>query len=83
MITTLGFFAAFLTTIAFLPQTWKVLKERDTRAISLPMYLIFTIGVALWLYYGIATQNPPVIASNSITLVLSAIILFCKIRNKD
>jgi len=79
----LGFFAAFLTTSAFLPQTIKVLREKHTQAIFLPLFIIFSIGVTCWLGYGLLLGSWPIILSNIFTLVLSLIILFCKIRNKD
>jgi MtN3 and saliva related transmembrane protein len=62
------------------PQVWHILKTRDTRAISLMMYLLFTVGVVLWLVYGIMIGSTPVVAANSITLVLALVILTCKVR---
>ncbi len=75
----LGYPAAFLTTIAFVPQAWQSWRTRDLSGISLPMYLLFTTGVALWLCYGIAIGSPPVIAANSVTLLLAALVLWLKI----
>ena len=79
----LGFIAGFLTTIAFFPQAVKALSSRDTSGISLPMYLIFSVGVVCWLAYGILIQSLPIIVCNSITLILALIILSCKLHNKD
>jgi MtN3 and saliva related transmembrane protein len=76
----LGFLAAVCTTASFVPQVWHILKTRDTRAISLMMYLLFTVGVVLWLVYGIMIGSTPVIVANSITLVLALVILTCKVR---
>jgi MtN3 and saliva related transmembrane protein len=76
----LGFLAAVCTTASFVPQVWHILKTRDTRAISLMMYLLFTAGVVLWLLYGIMIGSTPVVAANSITLVLALVILTCKVR---
>lgn len=76
----LGFLAAVCTTASFVPQVWHILKTRDTRALSLMMYLLFTVGVVLWLVYGIMIGSIPVIAANSITLVLALVILICKVR---
>ena len=76
----LGFLAAVCTTASFVPQVWHILKTRDTRALSLMMYLLFTVGVVLWLVYGIMIGSIPVIAANSITLVLALVILTCKVR---
>ena len=78
----IGFFAAFCTTIAFLPQAIKVYKSKSTKDISLYMFLIFTIGVLSWLIYGIIIFNLPVILANAVTLVLSLFILIYKLRYK-
>ena len=78
----IGFFAAFCTTIAFVPQAIKVYKSKSTKDISLYMFLIFTIGVLSWLIYGIIIFNLPVILANATTLVLSIFILVYKLRYK-
>ena len=56
----IGFFAAFCTTIAFLPQAIKVYKSRSTKDISLYMFLIFTLGVLSWLIYGVIINDLPI-----------------------
>jgi MtN3 and saliva related transmembrane protein len=76
----LGYAAAFCTTTAFVPQLVRVLRLRSARDISLPTFLMFSIGVFLWLVYGLYTGSRPVIASNSVTLVLSLSILVLKLR---
>ena len=76
----LGFVAAFCTTAAFVPQLMRVIRLRSAREISLPTFLLFSIGVFLWLLYGLDTGSKPVIASNCVTLVLSVSILFLKLR---
>ena len=76
----LGFIAGILTTAAFLPQALLAWKTRDLRGVSLPMYVIFTTGVALWLVYGILTASLPVIAANAITLPTALLILVLKIK---
>ena len=76
----LGFAAAFYTTVAFVPQLVRVLRLRSAREISLPTFLMFSIGVFLWLLYGIYSGSRPVIASNGVTLVLSVWILILKLR---
>ena len=76
----LGYVAAVLSTVAFVPQAFKTIRERDTRAISLWMYVIFTIGEALWLTYGVALNSWPIILFNSLVLTLAAIILAFKVR---
>jgi MtN3 and saliva related transmembrane protein len=76
----LGFVAAFCTTAAFIPQLVRVLKRRSARDVSLPTFLMFSVGVFLWLVYGFDIHSKPVIASNSVTLVLSLSILALKLR---
>ena len=78
----IGFFAAFCTTIAFLPQAIKVFKSKSTKDISLYMFLIFTIGVLSWLIYGIIIRDLPIIFANAVTLILSFFILIYKIKYK-
>ena len=78
----IGFFAAFCTTIAFLPQAIKVYKTKSTKDISLIMFIIFTIGVFSWLIYGLIIDDLPVILANVVTLILSLFILLYKIRFK-
>tara|TARA_B100000886_G_scaffold114216_1_gene76815 strand:+ start:390 stop:650 length:261 start_codon:yes stop_codon:yes gene_type:complete len=77
-----GFFAAFCTTIAFLPQAIKVFKSKSTKDISLYMFIIFTIGVLSWLIYGLIINDMPIILANAVTLILSFFILIYKIRYK-
>jgi MtN3 and saliva related transmembrane protein len=76
----LGFAAAFCTTAAFVPQLVRVLRLRSARDVSLPTFLMFSVGVFLWLLYGLDIGSKPVIASNSVTLVLSVSILILKLR---
>lgn len=75
-----GFCAAFCTTVAFVPQLWRVVRLRSAREISLPTFLLFSAGVSLWLLYGMYTGSKPVIASNGATLILSVSILVLKLR---
>ena len=74
-----GYPAAFLTTVAFMPQAWKSWRSRDLSDISLPMYALFTMGVALWLAYGVVIGSMPVIVANAITLLLAAVVLLLKV----
>jgi len=76
----IGIVAACLTSVAFVPQVWRVIATRDTRAISLWMYLLFSTGVGLWLLYGLLLSLWPVIIANSVTLLLSLIVIFFKLR---
>ena len=78
----IGFFAAFCTTIAFLPQALKVWKTKSTKDISLYMFIIFTIGVFSWLVYGIIISDLPIILANVVTLILSLFILVFKLKYK-
>ena len=78
----IGFFAAFCTTVSFLPQAIKVYKSKSTKDISLSMFLIFTIGVLSWLIYGLIINDLPVILANAVTLILSLFILIYKIKYK-
>ena len=75
-----GYAGAFLTTSAFVPQAIMTIRSRNTSGISLAMYVIFTMGVALWLAYGIALGSGPMIIANSVTLLLAATILLLKLR---
>ena len=77
-----GYVAATLTTLAFLPQALKTIRSKDTRSISLGMYVVFTIGIGFWLAYGIALGSMPMILSNIVTFVLSATILAMKLKYK-
>jgi MtN3 and saliva related transmembrane protein len=75
-----GTLAATLTTLSFLPQAWLTLRTRDVSGISLSMYTVFTVGVALWLVYGFLLGAWPVIIANTATLGLAATILALKLR---
>ena len=74
-----GYIAAVLTTLAFLPQAIKALKTRRTKDISLMMWLLLCAGVMCWLVYGILLGAGPVIAANSVTLLLAGAVLILKI----
>jgi len=76
----LGFAAAALTTGAFVPQAVKTIKSRNTSDLSLAMYVIFTIGIVLWLLYGLRLGSWPMICANTVSLVLAATILGLKLR---
>lgn len=76
----LGYLAACFTTTAFLPQVLHTWKTRDTRSISLSMYLVFVAGVLLWLCYGLQIGNWPMTIANFITLILAGSVLVMKWR---
>ena len=75
----IGLLAAAVTTLSFLPQALLVSRTRQTKGISLIMYIMFTTGVAAWLVYGIMEQSLPMILANSVTLLLAMVILSLKI----
>ena len=76
----LGLFAGTLTTIAFIPQVVKTYKSRSAKDLSMGMFLIFCLGTICWLCYGFLIHDLPVMAANSVTLVLSSLLLFFKFR---
>lgn len=78
----IGSIAAVLTTLAFLPQALHSWKTRDLSGISLPMYSLFSLGVAFWLAYGLMITSWPIIIANGTTLVLACTVLFLKIQHR-
>ena len=80
LVQSIGALAAALTTLCWVPQALKIVRERETRAISLPGTLLSAIGVLLWLVYGLALADAPLIASSGVTLAITAAILALKIR---
>jgi MtN3 and saliva related transmembrane protein len=76
----IGLTGAALTTLCWLPQVLKAIREKETRALSLPATAAFTGGVGLWLIYGLAIHDWPLIGSNAVTLALMAVILAMKLR---
>ncbi len=81
-ITIIGFVAATLTTIAFIPQALKTIKTKNTKDISLPMYLILTTGILFWFIYGLLIVDYPIIIANIVTLIFALIILINKLKYK-
>ena len=75
----IGSLAACLTTLSFLPQAWLSFKTRDVSGVSLSMYSVFTVGVALWLSYGLLLGAWPMVIANVITLLLALAILGMKL----
>ena len=80
-INTLGYAAACLTTLAFVPQVVKTVKTQSTEDISLIMFLMFNLGILLWLIYGVMLDNKPIILANVVTGTLALVILGYKLRN--
>ncbi|QLA16426.1 SemiSWEET family sugar transporter [Desulfolutivibrio sulfoxidireducens] len=74
-----GYAAGVLTTVAFLPQVIKTYATRSARDISLTMYLIFTAGIVLWLIHGLTVGSGPIVAANSVGLVLSGAMVVMKL----
>ncbi|MDP3796059.1 MAG: SemiSWEET transporter [Polaromonas sp.] len=75
-----GTLAACLTTLSFLPQAWLTFRTRDARGVSLGMYSVFAVGVALWLAYGLLLRAWPIVIANAVTLALALAILGMKLR---
>ncbi len=76
----IGYIAASLTTLSFLPQALHTFRTRDVSGISLGMYSMFTVGVALWLVYGVLLWAWPLMVANAVTLALALAILLMKLR---
>jgi MtN3 and saliva related transmembrane protein len=79
----LGLVAGSLTTASFLPQVIKTWKSRSAKGLSLSMFLVFCVGVFLWLVYGIMVKDLPIIIANLITLVLASTLLIFKLKFKE
>ncbi len=80
LIDVIGATGAALTTLCWLPQALKVIREKETRALSLPATAAFTLGLVLWLIYGVAIDDWPLIGSNAVTLALMLPIVAMKLR---
>lgn len=76
----IGYIAASLTTVSFVPQVMKTWKSKHAADVSLLMYCIFTVGIVLWLIYGLLAHAWPVAAANVVTLILAGAILVMKIK---
>ena len=74
--------AAIITTTSFLPQVYKTWKSKDTKALSLTMYITFFIGVTLWMIYGIYLNSWPMILANLITGVAVLVLIGLKLKYK-
>ena len=81
MIDSVGMTGAVLTTVCWLPQARKIIRERETRSISLPATALFTLGIVFWLIYGVALIDWPLITSNVVTLALMLVIMALKLRH--
>jgi MtN3 and saliva related transmembrane protein len=81
LVNAIGTIGAVLTTACWLPQATKIIRDKDTRGISLSATTAFTIGIGFWLVYGLALIDWPLIVSNGVTLALMAVILSLKLRH--
>lgn len=79
LVDAIGTVAAVLTTAAFVPQVWLTFKTRDVSGVSLAMYSAFTVGIALWLVYGLMMNAWPIVVANAVTLALAISILVMKL----
>jgi len=79
-ITIVGLAAGVCTTVSFAPQAIKTIRTKSTKDLSLLMYTVITVGIALWLIYGILIKDLPIILANSVSFVLAGIILIYKIK---
>jgi MtN3 and saliva related transmembrane protein len=77
-----GYAAGILTTLAFLPQAVHSWRTRNLAGVSLGMYSLFTLGVALWLAYGFMLGAWPIVAANAVTLTLAGVVLYLKLRHR-
>jgi MtN3 and saliva related transmembrane protein len=80
MIDIIGYMAAIITTLSFVPQVLHTIKTKDTSGISLVMYSTFVVGLCLWFAYGVLLMAWPIIIANGITIVLASIILYHKLQ---
>lgn len=76
----LGLVATSFTASSFVPQVWRTWKTRDVSGISLPTYVIITIGLALWLVYGWLRGDMPLMVANAVMVVLTGAITVMKLR---
>lgn len=75
----IGYGAAILTTASFIPQVWQTFRTKDVSGISLGMYSVFVVGIALWLGYGLLLGAWPIVLANVVTLTLASAILTMKL----
>ena len=79
-ISIIGLLAGTLTTLSFLPQVVKAARTKQTKDLSLSMYIVLATGIFLWTIYGILIEALPVILANGISFILAAIVLILKIK---
>lgn len=81
-ITLLGLLGGTLTTVSFFPQVFKTWKTKSTKDVSLVMFLLLTVGIMIWIVYGFLIGSLPIIVSNSVSFILSLVILVLKLIHK-
>jgi MtN3 and saliva related transmembrane protein len=81
-LTLLGLLAGGLTTVSFVPQVRKIWRTKKAEDVSLMMFVAFCVGVSLWIVYGFMKGEAAIIATNAVTLVLGAAILWMKLKFK-
>lgn len=79
----IGLVAAALTTVSFVPQVYKIWKTKSAKGVSLTMFLLFFVGIVLWLVYGIFIKSFPMIIANTITSCLALVIIYYKLKLKE
>ncbi|MBU0501632.1 MAG: SemiSWEET transporter [bacterium] len=77
----IGSLAAALTTISFLPQVIKAYQTKQTKDLSLVMYVVLSTGLVFWLIYGFCLNSLPIILANSITLMMALFLVFLKLKH--
>tara|TARA_B100000767_G_scaffold146503_1_gene138069 strand:- start:429 stop:695 length:267 start_codon:yes stop_codon:yes gene_type:complete len=78
----IGLLAACLTTTSFVPQVYKIWKTKSTEGISLTMFLLFFLGVLLWLFYGLYLNSIAMTIANIVTGALALVIIYYKLKLK-
>ena len=78
--TILGYVAGAVTTTSLVPQVMKIWKTKSARDVSLGMFLIFSIGISLWIAYGVFLHSMPIIVANAVSLLLGFIVLGLKLK---
>ena len=79
-ITVIGLVAAVCTTISFMPQIYQVYRTKQTRDLSLPTFILLTIGIFLWLVYGVLLKSLPIVLANTLTLVMCIYVVIMKFK---
>ncbi|MCE3255024.1 MAG: MtN3/saliva-related transrane protein conserved region [Rickettsiaceae bacterium] len=81
LVEVIGYIAAILSVICFVPQAVRVIQTKDTNALSFWMYFLSLLSVIFWLIYGLLSDSMPIILKNILVIILSGIILILKTRD--